>query len=272
MTSHWHLSQKHLNTLETCPPLFQKIYLQQLKIPFNLIQEEKTQWGKQFHLLMQQHNLGLPIDDIQTDNDDLKLSVKALINATEDIWTSSEIITKKAEYQVNYTLNNYLFTSVYDLLILYKNKAVIFDWKTYLKPQDEDKLINNWQTKLYLYILAEKLDYRPHQLSFTYWFVKLPNKPQRQTIKYNKTKHEKTRKELNYLLEKLEYLTAEYIENRLNFPHHNNCETCPHRHNFPNLSTESELDQNLPTSLDDIEIVGLAEYCKGFARKRLSGG
>ncbi|MBL1210703.1 PD-(D/E)XK nuclease family protein [Geminocystis sp. GBBB08] len=252
MASYWHLSQKHLNTLETCPPLFQKLYLQQLKSPFNLIQEEKTQWGKQFHLLMQQHNLGLFIDDIQTENDDLKVSVKALVNATENIWKSSDIIARKAEYQVNYTIKNYLFTSVYDLLILSENKAVIFDWKTYLKPQNEQILINNWQTKLYLYILAEKFPYKPSQISFTYWFVKLPNEPQKYTITYNKIKHEKTRKELNYLLKKLEHLTTEYIENKVNFSHHNNCETCPHRYHFPNLLTESKLHQNLPTSLDDI--------------------
>lgn len=252
MRSHWHLSQNHLNTLETCPPLFQRIYLQQLKSPFNLIQEEKTQWGRQFHLLMQQYNLGLPIDDINTDNNDLKVSVKALIHATKNIWNSPEIITKKAEFQINHSINNYLFTSVYDLLILYENKAEIFDWKTYLKPQNEEKLINNWQTKLYLYILAEKLDYKPCQLSFTYWFVKLPNEPQKQTIKYDKAKHEQTKKELNSLLEKLEDLTTEYIENKVNFPHHHNCETCLHRQNFANLLTESELTQNLPTSLDDI--------------------
>ncbi|BAQ60521.1 hypothetical protein GM3708_927 [Geminocystis sp. NIES-3708] len=252
MTSHWHLSQNHLNILETCPPIFQKIYLQQLKSPFNVIQEEKTQWGKQFHLLMQQHNLGLSIEEIHTDNEELKISVKALINATANIWNSEDIFEKRAEFQVNHTIKNFLFTSVYDLLILYKNKAVIFDWKTYLKPQNEQTLINNWQTKLYLYILAEKLNYKPHQISFTYWFVKIPNEPQKYTIKYNKTKHEQTKKELHILLEKLDYLTREYVENKVNFPHHQNCNNCPYRHNFPNLLTELELAQNLPTSLDEI--------------------
>lgn len=252
MTSHWHLSQNHLNILEICPPIFQKIYLQQLKNPINVIQEEKIEWGKQFHLLMQQHNLGLSIDEIDIDNEELKTSVKGLINATADIWNSSDVMAKEAEFQINYTLKNFLFTSVYDLLILYENKAVIFDWKTYLQPENEQQLINNWQTKLYLYILAEKLDYKPHQISFTYWFVKLPNKPQKYTIKYSKTKHEETKKELNVLLEKLEYLTTEYVENKINFPHHQNCEKCPYIEHFTKILIEEKINQNISLSLDDI--------------------
>lgn len=251
MTSYWHLSQTHLKTLETCPPVFQKRYLQQLKSLPNLKSEEGMQWGNLFHLKMQQYNAGLSLDQIFTDNEKFNQSLIALISATQDIWNSPDIITKQAEYKLNYSIEQFIFTAIYDLIILYPNKAVIFDWKTSLKPED-NKLINNWQTKLYLYILAEILNYKPHQIEFTYWFIKLPNEPQSLTIKYNKTKHDRTRQELNSLLNKLKNFTDEYIENNVDFPHHNQCDTCENRHLFSEEFVKLNTDKNIPTSLDEI--------------------
>lgn len=251
MTSYWHLSQTHLKTLETCPPLFQKHYLQQLKSLPNLKSEEGMQWGNLFHLKMQQYNAGLSLDKILTDNEEFNQSLIALISATQDIWNSPNIITRQAEHQLNYSIEQFIFTAIYDLIILYPKKAVIFDWKTNLKPED-NKLINHWQTKLYLYILAEKLNYKPHQIEFTYWFIKLPHEPQSFTIKYNKPKHDRTKQELNYLLNKLNNLTDEYIENNIDFPHHNNCDNCQNRHLFDEELAKLNTDKNIPTSLDEI--------------------
>jgi len=72
---------------------------------------------------------------------------------------------------------NYLLTVIYDLILLESDRAVIFDWKTYLKPIDADKLAKNWQTRLYLYVLAETAAYPLDSLSMTYWFVQLPAAP-----------------------------------------------------------------------------------------------
>lgn len=251
MTSYWYLSQIHLQTLEICPPLFQKYYIQQLKPLPNFFVEEKAQWGKLFHLKMQQYNAGLSLEQILTDNQEFNQSLRALISATEEVWISPDIINRQAEYKLNFILEQFIFTAVYDLIILYPKKAIIFDWKTSLKPED-NKLINHWQTKLYLYILAETLNYKPHQIEFTYWFVKLPDKPQSFTIKYNKPKHDRTKQELNYLLNKLENLTKEYTENNLDFPHHNNCNNCPHRHLFQEELQRFYIAENMPTSLDEI--------------------
>jgi hypothetical protein len=74
-------------------------------------------------------------------------------------------------------VGNYLLTVIYDLILLESDRAVIFDWKTYLKPIDADKLAKNWQTRLYLYVLAETSAYPPDSLSMTYWFVQLPRSP-----------------------------------------------------------------------------------------------
>ncbi len=147
MTFHYHLSQSDLSLLEICPPQFEKIYLQKKLEPRHLRYQEKAQWGKSFHLLMQQYNLGLSIDNISIDNSVLINQVKGLIDKTQEIWSAPEVILRQAEYQVNHTINNYLFTVIYDLLVLYPNKAVIIDWKTYREPQNKNEILNNWQTK-----------------------------------------------------------------------------------------------------------------------------
>jgi len=56
------LSQGHLNLLETCPRKFQHTYLEQLNSPANPEHEERQTLGSRFHLLMQQREMGLPIN------------------------------------------------------------------------------------------------------------------------------------------------------------------------------------------------------------------
>ncbi|MGI0482602.1 PD-(D/E)XK nuclease family protein [Geminocystis sp. CENA526] len=252
MTSYWHLSQTHLNILQTCPPLFQKKYLQHLQSFPNLTLDKSGEWGKLFHLKMQQYHAGLSLNQIFTDDDNLNESLKALIYASENLWKSPNLLTKKAEYSLTYTLRNFIFTAVYDLIILYPNKAIICDWKTFEKRNKVEEIENSWQTKLYLYMLTEKLNYLPEQISFEYWFIKLPNPPENLSIKYSKSKHDRTLQELNNLLDTLENLTNQYLENNIDFPHHNRCDTCKNRHLFKDELAKLNSYQNIPTSLDEI--------------------
>ena len=61
------LSQAQLNTLEACPRLFQHLHLDQLGSPVPPEQQESLTWGSQFHLLMQQQALGLPVEALVDD-------------------------------------------------------------------------------------------------------------------------------------------------------------------------------------------------------------
>lgn len=250
MNKYWHLSQSQLTLFQTCPPQFQRVYLEKYDSINNLTMEEKSKWGKQFHLLMQQYNLGLNINLIQNDDSELVNSVKSLICETADIWQDTKIKLREAEYQLNYKLGKYLFSVIYDLLVLYEDKAIIFDWKTFFDQEKERKIKENWQTKLYLYILAENFNYYPEQISFIYWFVKLPNKPKSLIINYNKQKHLQTEKELKSLLLQLETYYQDYTENKIDFPHHHQCHKCFYRQNFTDLSSFEE--EKIPLSLDDI--------------------
>lgn len=251
MNKYWNLSQSQLNLLASCPPQFQKVYLEKYSPITNLNTEEKSQWGKQFHLLMQQYNLGLNINALESSNLELINSVKTLIIETENIWQDPKIKLREAEYQLSYKLDKYLFTAIYDLLVLYEDKALIVDWKTYLRREKPEKILQNWQTKLYLYILAEKFNYPPEKISFTYWFVRLPQKPESLTINYNKKKHLQTEIELKKLLLQLEIYYENYLKNKIDFPHHQRCNYCFYRQNFAHLFTNN--DEKIPQSWDEIE-------------------
>ena len=123
---------------------------------------------------------------------------------------------------------------IYDLLIAQSDRATIIDWKTYPKPQTKKKLAQNWQTRLYLYILAETSPYLPEQLSMTYWFVKLPTKPKHHTFFYNQQLHQQTERDLNQLLTKLDSWLQQ-----------NNLDSFPHRHDCPYVEELSTTNSNL---------------------------
>lgn len=249
MKSFFRLSQAHLNLLEKCPPYFQKVYLEQLASPNTFEQQKKVEWGNLFHLLMQQLELGLPIESLLKENQELQLSIKGLITEISDIFYSEKVINREAEHHRILNYQDYLLTVIYDLLVTYKNKALILDWKTYPQPENPNKLIKNWQTKLYLYVLAETSNYQPQDISMTYWFVKLPNRPKSFTINYNEQLHQQTQQDLDNLLTKLDQYLSEYINNNIPFSHRSNCENnCSYHKYFESLKNVNQ------------ELINLADF------------
>ena len=198
------LSQGQLNLLERCPRQFQHTYLEQLGSPTNPEQRERQIWGSRFHLLMQQRELGLPIESLIQENPQLQSWMTAFAGAAPEILTpNTDSQFRESEHCRTLQVQDYLLTVIYDLLIAEDCQAQILDWKTYPKPQNKRKLEQNWQTRLYLYLLAETSDYLPEQISMTYWFVQFEDKPQSLKFTYNNTQHEKTGQKLNRLLSKL---------------------------------------------------------------------
>ena len=212
------ISQGQLNCLEFCPRKFQYLYFEQLHSLPNPQQQEKITWGSQFHLLMQQRELGLPIDDFLGKNEELNKAINALIKATPEIWLPDSEIWREAEHYRTLNFGNYLLVVIYDLLVINNGKAQIFDWKTYLQPENPAKLAQNWQTRLYQYVLAETTELAPEDISLTYWFVKLPHEPQSVTFKYNLSLHEKTKQDLANYFQDLDDWLENYLQNQEDFP------------------------------------------------------
>ncbi len=212
------LSQGQLNLLETCPRKFQHTYLEQLGTPVSPEQQERLAWGSRFHLLMQQRELGLPVESLVEEDAQLQHWVTALVNAASDVLTPNPQTFRESEHCRTLNFQGYVLTVIYDLLIEDETTAQILDWKTYPLPQKKTWLAKDWQTRLYLFVLAETSDYLPEQISMAYWFVKSQPQPKSLQFTYNTTQHEKTRQELSRLLTKLNGWLEDYYHKGIPFP------------------------------------------------------
>lgn len=212
------LSQSQLKLLEVCPRKFQHVYFEQLGTLVSPEEQERLTWGSRFHLLMQQRELGLPIESLVNEDVELQHWVTALVNEATDVLIPSPDTFRESEHCRTLNFQGYLLTVIYDLLIESENNAQILDWKTYPQPKEQSRLANDWQMRLYLYVLAETSDYLPEQISMTYWFVKSEPHPKSLRFDYDQIQHEKTRLDLSRLLTKLSGWLRDYQEDGINFP------------------------------------------------------
>ena len=266
-TSLWRISQGQLNIIERCPRQFQHTYLEQLASPANPEQQEKQNLGSRFHLLMQQREMGLPIDTLLQEDEDMQQWMAAFAQAAPEIVYPSldEQTFRDSEHYRTLQVENYLLTVVYDLLIADADHAQILDWKTYPKPPTKRQLQNNWQTRLYLYVLAETSEYLPENISMTYWFVQSEAKSKNiKNIKFNYTslQHEQTIKKLNNLLKKLTNYLTNYEKGKP-FPqvqegskHCDYCQYAP-RCQRQNLREKELATETFLVSIDNIQEVSL---------------
>ncbi|AFZ03709.1 PD-(D/E)XK nuclease family protein [Calothrix sp. PCC 6303] len=210
------LSQGQLNLLERCPRQFQHSYLEQLYSPIKPENEENLTLGSQFHLLMQQREMGLPIESILADNPQLQSWMQGFSDVAPNILTSATTteIFRESEHYRTLQVGNYVLAVIYDLLIADQYQAQILDWKTYPKPLNKKFLEKNWQTRLYLYVLAETSEYLPENISMTYWFIQSDTKPESLKFTYNSLLHQQTGKKLQQLLGKLTKSLNQYHQGK----------------------------------------------------------
>ncbi|GAB4538487.1 MAG: PD-(D/E)XK nuclease family protein [Pleurocapsa sp.] len=255
-----HLSQANLNLLEICPPKFQQIYLDGLASLPDPEQQESLDWGSRFHLLMQQQELGLPIASLLEKDEQLNNAFASLTQAAPQILTKDSNSWREAEHCRTLGMGNFLLTVIYDLIIAETDKATIFDWKTYRQPPKKSDLAKNWQTRLYLYVLAETSDYLPEQISLTYWFIKSAN-PKSHTFQYSAKKHQNTQRDLRNLLNDLEQRLEAYQQHQTPFPHRVDCEKkCPFARDLNNLDTQDNpVSTNLKNCDRDVWRTSIAE-------------
>jgi hypothetical protein len=276
-SSRMQLSQTHLTLLETCPRKFQHIYLDQLGPPSSAEQQDQFSWGSRFHLLMQQRELGLPIEALAAEHQPLHQWVAAFINAEADICGhpnppaigGQSPIVRQSEHLRTLYFQGFLLVIVCDLLILAPQQAQVLDWKTYARPQNSRWLARSWQTRLYPFVLAETSAYLPEQISMTYWFFQsspdpgIPLEPQSWQFQYNSALHAQTQQELQHCLTQLSTWLEAYEHDPNAFPQvapsASHCPTCPfavrcQRHSFPESKDISV--ETLP-SLDSIPEMAL---------------
>jgi hypothetical protein len=199
------LSQGHLNLLAACPRKFQHSYLEQLNTPLDPKHEEYQTLGSQFHLLMQQQEMGLPIHNLLQADPRLQNWMTDFRKIAPEIFTdhTNHQTFRESEHYRTLQIGDYLLTVIYDLLITDQNQAQILDWKTYPQPPKRENLANNWQTKLYLYVMAETSQYLLEDISMTYWFVQSKGEDKYIKFTYSQEEHQKTAQELKEILSNL---------------------------------------------------------------------
>lgn len=253
------LSQAHLTLLETCPRRFQYIFDQALAVPPSPDGKDAALWGNQFHLLMQQQSLGLPMDVMATADKDMTAKVEALREQAPHLFQPApHEHLRQSEHQRALAFNGYLVRVIYDLVVLTEHSGLIVDWKTYLKPPQKQRLAHDWQTRLYLYVLAETSKLPPEQLTMVYWFVRhkdpqgndLP--PTDYRFSYSLQQHDQTRIDLLRLTDQLSALRQQ--EEFPQTTYLDRCTYCPFQ-----IRCQRMERSDLPLDLDAIEEISLTE-------------
>jgi PD-(D/E)XK nuclease superfamily len=251
-----YLSQAHLETFAKCPPTFQQKYLDQLATPIAPDQQEKMDWGVNFHLAMQQLQLGFPLEAV-TQNPDLQRAIAQLLEQLPQFLQRQTDEFAEAEYRQTFKIDDVLLTIICDWILFTKKSVAIYDWKTYRQPKNPQFLKDHWQTKLYLYLIAETTQYQPKQISMTYWFITAGEVPQSLTFKYNQTWHKAIKQELQLLVEALQDHLSAYFEEEIPFQHPENttCSICEKKTNKGRSPEIFEQLENLDQFLADIPAI-----------------
>jgi hypothetical protein len=208
------LTQGHLRQLETCPRRYQYTYLDHVTAPTDPAMLERQRWGTQFHQVMQQRDLGLPMADLLREDPALETAVNGLLAAAPELFGPQPGGFRQSEHRRTLAFNGYGLTAIYDLLVLGATSGQIIDWKTYQRPPNAAQLAQEWQTRLYRYLLVETSALRPEQVSMTYWFVAPPaaqgppTPPSSITISYTAAQHRRTEADLKRLTDTLTALLA----------------------------------------------------------------
>lgn len=162
---------------------------------------------------MQQRELGLPVESLLKQDDPLRQWIEDFLEQAPMHITPNpfreDIEYREAEHERSLFWQDILWLVRYDLLLLSPNQAQILDWKTYPRPRSSKQLQNDWQTRLYLFVLAETSPYPPDAISMVYWFVEgsaaadsdscTPATTQCWQFNYSRVDHQKTRRDLEQL-------------------------------------------------------------------------
>jgi PD-(D/E)XK nuclease superfamily len=223
------LAQGHLKRLAECPRRFQYVVLQGEGGITAPEQQQRLDRGKQFHQVVEQVGLGLPIVGLEAPLVRWWQAFQAIEPQLATLGSGERVIDRAVELEQTLLLGQTVLVGVYDLLLLGEKGAEIIDWKTYAKPEDVETLRLDWQTRLYLYLLAENSGFAPENLAMTYWFLG-GNSPQSWRLEYDATQHQTTAQDLETLLGQLNAWITDY-DAGLALPQvsqdRNLCPSCP---------------------------------------------
>ncbi len=205
-------SQSSLDTFLTCNRKFKYQYIDSIR--WGEIEEElaeKFKKGEKFHTLAERYFSGIPTGEEFLEEEDLK----EYFNNLKDTFLINKDYEYKAEYEIRYRNDNIKLMARYDLIVFKKDSVEIWDWKTGNKKLQEKYQKEKLQTKIYLYLLKEKLGdkVKAENISMNYWQPQYKN--DWVTINYSDEMHSRNKKELKELMKDiLEEEKFEMTENK----------------------------------------------------------
>ncbi len=222
------LSQGHLSLLETCPRQFQYQFLEQLNLQNRSIEEEeRIRSGSEFHQLIQQRSLQLPIEALLANDPQLAQWFCAFERAMPDFFDPNHTALELAESEQvrTFAYLGHSLVVVYDYLVLKAESALILDWKTYRKPNPSSAIAKLWQSKLYPYVLHQTSHYQAHHIELQYWFFH-HDTAQKLSLPYTDAQHCETDRQLTQLLTQLNHWLNDYTDHATPFPKTLEVKTC----------------------------------------------
>lgn len=197
-------SQGSLQDFIECRRRFYLRYLRRLAWP--AVQSEPVleferymQQGEQFHRMVQQHQVGVPLERLTplAQGEDLSrwwenyLSYNAEKGSLGSL--AVEGTRRYAEISLSVPVGTARLVAKYDLLVVTSaGRAVIYDWKTARKRPRRQWLAGHLQTRVYPYLLVrggahlnQGIPFDPEQVEMVYWFANFPE--QAEHFPYNKS-------------------------------------------------------------------------------------
>ncbi len=180
-------SQSSLQDYADCPRRFQLRYIEQFQYPAAesepaLENEKHLEEGQIFHRLVQQSLIGISDERLAR-----LAHSPSLTRWWENFRTNRPPLNGYAIYPelaLSAPLGTTRLVAKYDLIAVREGKAVIYDWKTYLKRPRNEWLAARWQTRVYRYLLTVAggslnggQAFVPERIEMVYWFADFPTDP-----------------------------------------------------------------------------------------------
>jgi hypothetical protein len=170
--------------------------------------------GEQFHLVMQQSLMGLPIAELLDSNKTLAQWFSQLKSLAPEIWTEEPNTWKAFNYCCECTFENVVIQSNFDLIIYRYEQAEIVNWTARPMPNLETIALD-WKTQLDLFLIAQTDSYLPEQIRLTYWFLNEISDPIKVSLHYNSSCYRAFKSRLAQTISKL-FQATKAIDTNLN--------------------------------------------------------
>lgn len=274
LTAPFNFSQSSLQDYQDCNRRFQLRYIEQLRWPAvetaPVLENERRQLeGQQFHRMIQQYLVGLPVEKITQIAESTASPELARWwgNFTAALSTNLAELTQGANYpeqSLSAPTAAHRLLAKYDLIHVQDGRATIYDWKTYHQRPKDEWMAARLQTRVYLSLLAEAgahlnagQPFQPENVEMMYWYAEYPSEPAR--FKYDTLRRQHEWQELAGLINE--------IAARQSFPltpDEKKCGFCPYRsycergvNAMEGEESELDADDQLEINLEQIQEIEL---------------